>query len=228
MADNKEKKHTWLYGVIVLLLLLLLVQTGFVLFYLTKSSQPSENDLLVEHESNSPASFFSRLRSGQPASIPQPDQEEDQHAEDPFMELGRLHAQMNRMFNMAMAYGPPIAQTLSNGKFSDFMPAVDLQETAASYIVKSDLPGLQKDKINVTVNGTLLTIQGVRENQSEKKDSAGNFYAKERSYGSFSRSLNLPGPVDDTRIQAEYENGVLTVILPKASDAKASQKVQIQ
>ena len=95
-------------------------------------------------------------------------------------------------------------------------------------IVRSDLPGLEKDKISVTVENNVLTVQGMRQTSSEADDKNRGFYSQERSYGSFSRSFNLPGPVDDSQINADYKNGVLTITLPKIAPAKNAQKVAIQ
>ena len=74
----------------------------------------------------------------------------------------------------------------------------------------------------------LLTIQGVRKTETQTEDEQGGFYAQERSYGSFSRTITLPGPVDENAIQAEYQNGVLTIQMPKAQGEKETQKVPIQ
>ncbi|MBU9889794.1 MAG: Hsp20/alpha crystallin family protein, partial [Candidatus Omnitrophica bacterium] len=103
-----------------------------------------------------------------------------------------------------------------------------LEETADAYILRSDLPGLDKDKIGVTVRDNIVTLKGVRETSAESQDEKKGFYSQERSYGSFSRSLNLPGPVDESNISATYKNGVLTVTLPKLVGAKNGQKVPVQ
>lgn len=102
------------------------------------------------------------------------------------------------------------------------------EEKNSFYILRVDLPGLDKDKINITVRGTLLTVQGVRASESESQDDEQGFYAKESSYGSFSRTLTLPGPVAEGRIDAKYENGVLTITLPKVEGGKTTKRVPVQ
>ena len=74
----------------------------------------------------------------------------------------------------------------------------------------------------------MLTLQGVRETGSETRDEKRGFYSQERSYGSFSRTITLPGPVDEGNIKADYENGVLTVTLPKLGKDPSARKIVIQ
>ncbi len=231
--ENKmdhKKKPTWLYGIIALLLFLLVLETGLLLSPQSGKTSGSESRPVITHDTEDRESrMFSRPKSQHPA-IQQPLEPDDPFGlgGNPMMELERMRAYVNRLFNTALTYGPPIAHSLSGSQMFDFMPTVDLEETDKAYIVKSDLPGLQKDKINVTVRDNLLTLQGVRETESTKEDEQGGFYAQERSYGSFSRMVTLPGPVDETQIKADYQNGVLTITLPKTGEAKTVKKVPIQ
>ena len=225
MSEASEKKNPkWFYGVIALLLFLLVLETGILLSRQWSHRESKESPSVIPSETEEP--FFPK--PSRPALPQRGPFAPDPFAADPFAELQQMRDYMNRLMNMAMTYGPPIAQTLSGGELSDFMPAIDLQETEKTYVVKSDLPGLQKDKINVTVRGNLLTIQGVRENQARQEDQVSGFYAQERSYGSFARSVTLPGPVDESAITADYQNGVLTITLPKLGETKTRQKVPVQ
>jgi HSP20 family protein len=148
-----------------------------------------------------------------------PDMWQDPFMDDAFFSLGRLTQHMNRLFENMGSFG---------GMEYAFNPAIDMEETSAAYIIRSDIPGLDKDKIDVSVHGSTLTIQGVRETGSEKKDERTGYYSQERSYGSFARSLMLPGPVDDSKITADYKNGVLTITLPKLNPDKGTNKIPIQ
>ncbi len=139
-----------------------------------------------------------------------------------------MSRRMAGLMQHAFMFGSPLFQNMPQSTGFDFTPAVDLEETKDAYIVKSDLPGLEKDKINLTVKENVLTIEGVREVLDQKKDEKSGYYAQERSYGSFSRSLSLPGPVDEAKIVATYANGVLTIKLPKVPGPKDAQKVAIQ
>ncbi|MFO8010918.1 MAG: Hsp20/alpha crystallin family protein [Dehalococcoidia bacterium] len=103
-------------------------------------------------------------------------------------------------------------------------PAVDVYEKDDKYIVKAELPGVKKDDIDVSVSGDTLTIKGERKDESETKEE--NYYLAERSYGSFVRSMALPSTVDADNIEANYDDGVLEVTLPK-SEKEESKKVKV-
>ncbi|MBD3391775.1 MAG: Hsp20 family protein [Chitinivibrionales bacterium] len=98
-------------------------------------------------------------------------------------------------------------------------PRVDITEDKNAYHLKADLPGMSKDDIKVNVENGVLSITG--EKKEEKKEhEKGRFYHYERSYGSFSRSFNLPEDTDPARIEASYNNGVLDLTLAKSEKAK--------
>lgn len=99
-----------------------------------------------------------------------------------------------------------------------FMPAVDIQETDEDYIVKAELAGLTKDDVDVTLENSVLTLSGQRE--FEGKSEENNYHRIERSYGSFSRSFTLPHEVDAEGVKASFQDGVLTVSVPKKEQAK--------
>lgn len=148
--------------------------------------------------------------------------------EDPWDAFDQMSQRMSGLMRHALMFGSPLFQKMPQGAGFDFTPAVDLEETKDAYIVKSDLPGLEKDKIDLTVKENVLTIEGVRETTNKTEDQESGYYAQERSYGSFARSLSLPGPVDESKITAVYKNGVLTITLPKVPGQPNAQKVAIQ
>lgn len=148
--------------------------------------------------------------------------------EDPWEALDQMSQRMSGLMRHSLMFGSPLFQNMPQGAGFDFTPAVDLEETKDAYIVKSDLPGLEKDKIDLTVRENVLTIEGVRETASKTEDQKKGYYAQERSYGSFARSLSLPGPVDESKISAVYKNGVLTITLPKVPGQSSAQKVAVQ
>lgn len=106
-----------------------------------------------------------------------------------------------------------------------FAPAVDLHETSENFLISIDLPGIDQKDIKIDVEKGRLTVSGER-TREEKKDE-GMFKRYERSYGSFVRSFQLPQNIDDEKIQARTENGVLEILVPKAEIAKP-RSVQIQ
>jgi HSP20 family protein len=106
-----------------------------------------------------------------------------------------------------------------------FSPAADLAETDNAYQVRIDIPGMNAADIDVQVHRNLLTISGQR--RDEKEENGKTFHRVERRSGKFSRSLTLPANVNENEVAAEYDQGVLTVMLPKCEDA-VSKKVAVK
>ena len=104
-----------------------------------------------------------------------------------------------------------------------WVPPVDLHETADAYIVTAELPGLNRDDLDIQINNEQLTISGVRR---ERELACEQYHRIERGHGSFSRSFHLPIPVDAERITADLRDGVLTVTCPKSGDA-AARRIRI-
>jgi HSP20 family protein len=105
--------------------------------------------------------------------------------------------------------------------FGGNVPTMDLSETDETIEVRLDLPGVQPSEINVQVTGNVLSISGERKEEKETKERT--FHVVERRSGSFSRSITLPCPVQDDKVDAKYHDGVLTVTLPKTKEAKGSR-----
>lgn len=97
-------------------------------------------------------------------------------------------------------------------------PRVDLSETDDAYKVEVDIPGVKGDDININYNDHVLTISGERSNESKSKND--EYVRIERSYGKFYRSFRLPKAIDADKIEAQHENGVLLVTVPKAEESK--------
>lgn len=97
---------------------------------------------------------------------------------------------------------------------SEWAPQVDIAETPEAYTLHAELPGMKKEDIKVTVEEGVLTLKGERKFEKEEKNK--KYHRVERSYGMFQRSFTLPQAVDDTKVAANYENGVLNVLIPKA------------
>ncbi|MBN2183510.1 MAG: Hsp20/alpha crystallin family protein [Sedimentisphaerales bacterium] len=98
-------------------------------------------------------------------------------------------------------------------------PAIDVAEDENSIIVRAEVPGCNAEDIDISVHGNILTISGEKKFSEEKKEK--DYYHMESSYGSFRRELTLPTDVDQTKIDATCKNGVLSINLPKAAQAKA-------
>ena len=110
----------------------------------------------------------------------------------------------------------------SNGSWA---PLVDIFEKGDDMVISAELPGVAKEDIDVQVESNTLTLRGERKRKTEQAD--GETYRMERVYGSFVRSFRLPKTVDATRIAASFNNGVLTITLPKAEESKP-KKIDIK
>ncbi len=102
------------------------------------------------------------------------------------------------------------------------LPAVDVSEDEKAFKITAELPGMTEKDIDVTVTGDLVVLKG--EKKQEREEKSKNRYLSERSYGAFQRSFYLPDSVARDKVAAEFSNGVLTVTLPKTSEAQAQTK----
>ena len=114
-------------------------------------------------------------------------------------------------------------EPLLNGNgFAIANPAVDVSEDEKAFKIAAELPGLDEKNIEVTVVGDTLVLKG--EKSQEKEEKGKNWLVSERSYGTFQRRFQLPGDVDRDRIDAAFAKGVLTLTLPKTTEAQKKQK----
>jgi HSP20 family protein len=108
---------------------------------------------------------------------------------------------------------------------SAYLPAFDIKETANGYVFIADLPGVKLEDMDINLTGNRLTITGKRESAERKEGE--NYFATERSFGSFSRTFSLPEGVDPNGVGAELKNGVLTLTVPKMPEIQP-KKITIQ
>ena len=132
-----------------------------------------------------------------------------------FHGLSGLQEQVNRLFDTSFP------RRGDNSALTTWAPAVDIYETENELVVKSDLPDVDENDLDVRIENNTLTIRGER--KFEKKVAEENYLRVERTYGSFSRSFSLPSTVNSEATKAEYKNGVLTVELPKRAESKPKQ-----
>jgi HSP20 family protein len=95
----------------------------------------------------------------------------------------------------------------------EYWPAMDIGEEGNKLVVRAELPGLKPEEVEINVAGDTLTISG--EKKTDKKEEKENFFYRERRYGAFRRTVQLPASVDAEHVEASYHDGVLTVTLPK-------------
>ena len=133
----------------------------------------------------------------------------------PFRELEEMERYFGEVFGRSLL--PSIWRRLPVEQMA-WAPVVDVFEKGDKFVVKAEVPGMKEDDIHVSVEGDMLTIRGEKKTESEIKEE--DYYRSEHSYGSFFRSVALPSTIDASKIEAEYENGVLEVTLPKKPEVK--------
>jgi HSP20 family protein len=120
-----------------------------------------------------------------------------------------------RMFDVEPSWG-------YESSFGVAVPAVDVTEDEKAYRITAELPGLDQKDIDVSVTGDMLVLKGEKRQEREQKEK--NRHLSERSYGAFQRNFSIPDGVDRDKIGAEFAKGVLTLTLPKTTEAQKQQK----
>ena len=134
---------------------------------------------------------------------------------DPFRDLRSLQDEVNRLFSTSLGRGFD-DEGLARGAW---MPSVDIFENKDEIVLEAELPGMNREDFELTIENNVLTLRGER--RFEKKDEADNYHRVERAYGQFTRSFTLPQTVSPEGATAEYKNGVLRVTLHKREEVKA-------
>lgn len=134
----------------------------------------------------------------------------------PFRDISRFQERMDRLMSEFMDLR---GQMESTG--SDFFPSSEMSEDEKNYNLKVDLPGVKKEDVKIEVDGDHLTVQAER--KSEKEEKTKRKYFSEISYGSYLRTFTLPQPIDEKKVDAKYDNGILHITVAKAPENKAKQ-----
>jgi HSP20 family protein len=137
---------------------------------------------------------------------------------DPVRELDSFQSDMNRLFDSFFGRREGAA---ANGYARRWIPAMDLVETEDELVLRADLPGLDRDDIEIEVKDSVLTVSGERKAEHEEKGEG--FYRVERASGRFSRSLDLPQGIEPTGVDASFDRGVLEVRIPKPEERKPTR-----
>ncbi|MBW1666484.1 MAG: Hsp20/alpha crystallin family protein [Deltaproteobacteria bacterium] len=136
-------------------------------------------------------------------------------------EIDRLRDEMDRLYERLFDWMPfrrfPIE--------GEWVPSVDVSETAKNIVVSAEIPGMDAKDIEVSLDGNVLTLRGERKQQKEEKEE--NFHRVERVYGSFFRSIQVPAEVDSSKVKASYKRGVLKITLPKVKKQE-SKKIEVK
>lgn len=131
----------------------------------------------------------------------------------PWLEMNRLAREMDTMFGTGVS--------TSNDLWA---PPVDVEETSDHILLTAELPGMSREDIDIELEDGVLTIQGEKKEEAKDEGAQGLLY--ERRWGSFTRRFTLPRAVDPGNITASYENGILSIRVPKAEEAKG-RKIEI-
>ena len=134
---------------------------------------------------------------------------------DPFRDLRALQDEVNRLFSSSLTrdFGD---EGFARGAWA---PSVDIYENKDNVVLEAELPGMNREDFELTVENNVLTLRGER--RFEKRDEGDNYHRVERAYGQFTRSFTLPQTVSPENATAEYKNGVLRVTLQKREEVKA-------
>ena len=130
---------------------------------------------------------------------------------EPAREMMTLREAMDRLFDDAFTRQLSLRDAWS-------VPAIDMYQTDDEIVVKAALPGIKADEIQINITGEVLTLKGEMKHEEEKKEKA--WHMREQRWGSFERSVVLPTDVVADKTKAEFENGILTITLPKAEEVK--------
>lgn len=133
----------------------------------------------------------------------------------PFREVSTIHDTIDRMFDEAMS-----PRFISSPAIS--IPTVNIRDTEKSILVEAELPGVKLENLDIEISEDALTIKGEKKAESEIKEK--DFFRREFSYGSFTRTIPLPVPIQEDKVEAELKHGVLKIELPKREEVKPKVK----
>src|SRR5919107_582514 len=139
---------------------------------------------------------------------------------DPYSEINRLLDEM-----MGGTAGPARRSGRQQGALAEWAPAVDALTKDSDLVIRAELPGVKHEDVDISLHDNVLTISGERRVEEEEER---GYHIRERRYGSFSRSLALPEGIDESKISARYEDGVLEVTVQGGAVAREPKRIKIQ
>jgi len=134
---------------------------------------------------------------------------------EPMREIETLHERIQKYFDDFSSFGFNFSET--------FSPKIDISEEKDKINVVAEIPGVKKQDIKITLQDNILTIEGEKKQETEKKEK--NYYRSERMFGSFKRSFTLPTEVDSEKVEAKFEDGMLNISLKKLEPKVKNEKV---
>ena len=143
----------------------------------------------------------------------------------PVRELEEMRRNLDKLFG---EYGEPVVRqhTISKGAPASLIPSMDIFEREGEIVIRADLPGIDKDQIDLSITKDTLTLKA--EAKKEEEIRSENYYMQERSYGTYIRTVQLPQDIDSAKAKASFNNGMLEMIFPKKEEARTAEiKVDI-
>jgi HSP20 family protein len=137
----------------------------------------------------------------------------------PFTPFETFRSDLDRFFEN------PFAET-AFPSVVNYVPAVEISESANELLLTAELPGMKKEDVQISIENQVLTLSGEKKEEKKEEDKEKKYLLWERTYGSFTRSFTLPGAIDAAKVNAEFDNGILKVHMPKTAEAKG-RKVEI-
>ena len=145
----------------------------------------------------------------------------------PYRGFYDMQSEMNRMFDDMLGglMRRPGGQQ-QRSEMTEWAPAIDVVAKDGNLVLRAELPGIKQEDVDITLHDNVLTVSGER--KAEQEEERSGYYVRERRYGSFSRSLTLPQGVDESKIHARYEDGVLEVTVEGAAAVQEPKRIQIE
>jgi HSP20 family protein len=134
---------------------------------------------------------------------------------NPWREMDTFSDRFNHFFGDTFS---PALWVRDGSKLQDWAPSVDVYDDDKKFVIKAEIPGVDKKDIHIDVKDSILTLSGERSHENDVKEE--NFHRKERAFGKFQRSFTLPEGTDPDRIVADYKDGVLNIEIPKPEEKK--------
>jgi HSP20 family protein len=135
-------------------------------------------------------------------------------------------SEMNQVFDSMLGGLMRRSGGQQSTQITEWAPTIDVVTDDGNLVLTAELPGVKQEDVDITLHEGVLTISGKR--KTEQEEERGGYYVRERRYGSFSRSLSVPEGVDESKIHASYENGVLEVTVEGAAVVQEPKRIQIE
>lgn len=142
----------------------------------------------------------------------------------PFRGFWDLQSEMNRLLDQM--FGGLARRPEARAQAAGWTPAIDVLSRGGDLVIKAELAGVKPEDVDITLQDNVLTISGER--KEEREEERGGYHLRERSYGSFRRSMTLPEGVDESKIHARFDNGVLEVTVEGAAAKQEPKRIQIE